>query len=451
MTDMKKLHDQRLGRYQAAMAMEPVDRIPLASGVTPFAEIYSGNNKQEVIYDQEKWLQGEIKFCQDFPVTDTLRDNRIYGPLFDALGVVNYKLPGRDLSVDTQFQFVEKEYMLADEYEAFIANPTEFIVTKAWPRFMRPLAQPGSVEYATALFKAGLCQATFGAHMMRRTQTLANECGMPQPMSGFFLAPFDALSDTLRDLKGIMRDMRRQPDNVIKACDVLADEMANLALNTADQTRGIPVFCPTHKAMFLNPKEFDTFYWPSLKKVLDILIAAGHRVRLLLEGNWGPHIHHFLELPRASLVLDIDGQGDIYQASEVVGHHHCLAGGLNDPILILGTVDQVREKVKNLCETVGRKPGYIVNGACNIPYDTKPENYRAVCEAVEEFGKFDPSLKPAPRQGVAGPRPAPKMTTTWAQQKALINAPVPGDEALIKAPWDRFEIMAYIFWWQWVV
>ena len=103
MTDMKKLYDERLGRYQAAMALEPVDRIPLASGVLPLAEIYGGNNKQEVIYDQEKWLQGEIKLCQDFPTTDTLRSNRIYGPLFDALGVINYKLPGRDLSVDTQF------------------------------------------------------------------------------------------------------------------------------------------------------------------------------------------------------------------------------------------------------------------------------------------------------------------------------------------------------------
>ncbi|MDR1045631.1 MAG: uroporphyrinogen decarboxylase [Candidatus Adiutrix sp.] len=451
MTDMKKLYDERLGRYQAAMALEPVDRIPLASGVSTYAEVYSGNNKQETIYDQEKWLQGEIKFCQDFPVTDTLRSNRIYGPLFDALGVVNYKLPGRDLNVDTQFQFVEKEYMRPEEYDEFLANPTDFIVTRAWPRFMASLADPGSLEYANALFKAGLCQAAFGAFMMRRGQTLARDCGMPQPMSGFFLAPFDALSDTLRDFKGIMRDIRRRPDKVIKACDLLADEMANLALNTADPTRSLPVFCPTHKAMFLSPKEFDAFYWPSLKKTLDILHHAGHRTRLLLEGDWGPHIRHFLELPRASVLLDIDGQGDIYRASEAVGHHQGLAGGLNDPLLILGTPDQVREKVKNLCQTVGRKAGYIVNGACNIPYDTKPENYRAVCEAVEEYGKFDPGVKPAPRQGVAGPRPAPKLISTWARQKALIKAPAPGDEALIEAPWNRFEALAYNFWWQWVV
>ena len=451
MTDFKQLYAERLGRYQAAMALEPVDRIPLASGVTTYAEVYSGNNKQETIYNQEKWLAGEIKFCQDFPTTDTLRTNRIYGPLFDALAVTNYKLPGRDLGVDTQFQFMEKEYMTADEYDQLIANPTEFVVTTAWPRFMAGLAKPGSVEYATALFKAGLAQATFGAFMMRRGQTLALECGMPQPMSGFFLAPFDALSDTLRDLKGIMRDMRRQPDKVVNACDALATEMANLALNTADQTRRVPVFCPTHKAMFLNPKEFDTFYWPSLKKVLDIMIAAGHRVRLLLEGDWGPHIHHFLEFPKASLVLDIDGQGDIFRASEVVGHHHCLAGGLDDPILILGTPDKIREKVKHLCQTVGRKPGFILNGACNFPYDTKAENYKAVCEAVEEYGRGEPGLKHSPKDGTVGPRPAPRMTTPWARHKEQLGLTVPGDEALIEKPWNQFEAMAYNFWWQWVV
>ena len=96
--DLKKLFEERLGRYHAAIALEPHDRIPIATGSNYFAEVYSGNTKQETIDDPEKWLQAEIKFCQDFPEVDVLRNNRIYGPLYDALDVKTYRLPGRDLA-----------------------------------------------------------------------------------------------------------------------------------------------------------------------------------------------------------------------------------------------------------------------------------------------------------------------------------------------------------------
>jgi hypothetical protein len=69
--DTKKLFDERLGRYQAAIALEPTDRIPIATGSNSFAEVYSGNNHQETLYDAEKWLQAELAFCGDFPEVET--------------------------------------------------------------------------------------------------------------------------------------------------------------------------------------------------------------------------------------------------------------------------------------------------------------------------------------------------------------------------------------------
>ena len=89
--DMQKLFDERLGRYQAAIALEPTDRIPIAPGSNYFAEVYGGNTNQETVYDPEKWLQGELAFARDFPEVDVLRDNRIYGPLFDAVNLKTYK------------------------------------------------------------------------------------------------------------------------------------------------------------------------------------------------------------------------------------------------------------------------------------------------------------------------------------------------------------------------
>ncbi|MDF1556244.1 MAG: hypothetical protein P1P84_24460, partial [Deferrisomatales bacterium] len=115
--EAKKLFDARLGRYQAAIAMEPVDRMPIACGSNYFAEVYSGNTHQSTVYDPEKWLEAEKIFVRDFPEIDVLRDNRMYGPFQDAVGCNNYRLPGRDLSPNTWFQFVERDNMKADEYD----------------------------------------------------------------------------------------------------------------------------------------------------------------------------------------------------------------------------------------------------------------------------------------------------------------------------------------------
>ena len=41
-TDTRKLYEERLGRYQAAIALEPTDRMPIATGSNYFAEVYSG-------------------------------------------------------------------------------------------------------------------------------------------------------------------------------------------------------------------------------------------------------------------------------------------------------------------------------------------------------------------------------------------------------------------------
>ena len=274
--EAKKLFDERLGRYQAAIAMEPVDRMPIACGSNYFAEVYSGNNHQTTVYNPEKWLEGEKAFARDFPEIDVLRDNRMYGPFQDAVGCNNYRLPGRDLPADTWFQFVERENMTPDEYPLLTEAPTRFMVERFLPRILDDLAEPGSLRSQVALLKGGMAFMQMAGVMRNRTLRLQEDCGLPQPMAGFFLAPFDMLADGLRGLNGIVMDMFRHPDKLRAACDALVDEMVNLAASMADPLKRWPIFVPTHKPMFLSPAQFDEFYWPSFKKTLLALIDAGH-------------------------------------------------------------------------------------------------------------------------------------------------------------------------------
>ena len=451
---MKSLFDERLGRYQAAIALEPTDRIPIAPGTNNFAEVYSGCNKQDIIYNPEKWLEAEKAFIKDFPEVDVLRNNRFYGPFYDAVGVKTYSLPGRDLSPATQIQFNESEYMKVDEYDRFIENPIQFMHEVFLPRVLGELGEPGSLRALMGALKGGMAFMEVGQVMRHRAMVLELECGMPQPMAGAYSAPLDVLGDVLRGLNGIMMDVFRQPDKVLAACDVIVHEIANFALSTADPLKRYPIFVPTHKAMFMSPDQFDRYYWPSFKKTTEMLIEAGYTVRAYLEGNWTPHLHRLRELPKGKVLCDVDTPGDIYKAKEILGGYQCIAGGVDEADLIIGTPEQIRKSVKHLCETLGKDGGYIINGGCHIPYDTKPENFRAMIDAVMEFGQYDSSIKHRARavdttkihpQGLN----AQNMVTPWSDKKEELGQ-ILGDEEVIRKNYERFESMAYNWIWQWV-
>jgi hypothetical protein len=160
-----------------------------------------------------------------------------------------------------------------------------------------------------------------------------------------------------------------------------------------------------------------------------------------------------LELPKGRVLCDIDNEGDIFKAKKEIGHHQCLAGGIKDPQFILGTPEEMRRQVKLLCETVGQGGGFIISGGCNFPYTTEPENFRAMIDAVMEYGVYDPAVKPHALPTPAGDIKAfnyPKMVTPWEVKKAELGG-VMGNESLIAEPWKRLESTAYVWLWQWVL
>lgn len=450
--DMKQLYEERLGRYQAAIALEPTDRIPIAPGTNNFAENYLGNNNQETIYDPDKWLQSELAFCNDFPEFDVLRNNRLYAPVYDAVDLRSYQLPGRELSPNIQFQFLEAEYMLADEYDLLIASPQNFLFERFLPRVLGELKQKGTIRSYLAFLKAGMLSAQAAQIMRNRSLTLQTQRGMPQPVMGQFRAPFDALADGLRGLTASLMDCYKRPAKVLAACEVLVDEMVNMALAGADPLKRYPIFVPTHKAIFMSPDQFDKFYWPSFQQVCVKLIDAGYSIRAYLEGDWTPYWKRMLELPKGKVLCDIDNQSDIQQAKKDIGHHQCICGGVHDSQFIIGTPEEMRTHVKHLCETVGQGGGYMIGGGCHLPYAAKRENVRAMVDAVMEYGVYDKNVKPRPKPAPAGKvdkTKFPKMVTPWSVKKAELGE-IQGDESLIRTPWEALEARAYTWLWQWI-
>lgn len=446
--EINKLFDERLARYQAVLNLEIPDRIPISAGSNFFAEVYAGSTKQEFLYNSDQWIESDRKFVHDFPEVDNLRSGRLWAPLVDAVGWNLYKIPGRDLPPDVPFQFIEGERMKSDEYDLLIKNPAEYIFERVLPRVFNDFKDRGSMRSYMAFLKGGMAAMMMGNLMKSRAVHLEKNLGMPLPMTGGMLAPFDYFADGLRGLNGIMIDIFKQPDKVTEACDAIIPYIVNAALATADPLRRYPIFMPLHRGChpFLSPKQFEQFYWPSFKKAMMLLIDAGYTLRVYLEGDWGPNWHYFREMPKGKLILDIDGPGDIFKAKEEIGDWQCIAGGMPDSTLILGTPEDVRERVKILCSTLGKNGGYIINGGNGIPYDTKPENYRAMIDAVLEYGRykdtidFEPQINPHPPEGW---EPPPKTVITPWEVKRKELGDIPGDEQIIRDGWEKLEHMAF--------
>jgi len=457
--DIKKLFDERLARYQATIALEPTDRMVVAgTGSNYFAEIYAGYSRQEIMYDMSKWTAAESKFVEDFPQIDLLRAGRIWGPVFDSVGFKLYKLPGRDLPADTDFQFVEGEWMKPEEYDVLIQNPVEFMVEYRLPRVLGEFKEKGSVRSYMAFLKGGMAFVLMGQLMREKALSLENKYGIPQPFQGAMLAPFDALADGYRGLQGIMIDIFERPDKIIAACEALIPDLVNCAVATADPLKRYPIFMPLHRGNhpFLSPKQFDRFYWPPLKKAITLLIDAGYTVRAYLEGDWTPNWHHWNEMPKGKILCDVDNKADVAKAKKEIGSTVCLAGGIPDSMFMFGTPQEMRARVKELCETAGKEGGLILNGGCAIPYLTKPENFRAYIDATLEYGRYSDTIKPKVKTPLptpaGGPVPghAPRVITPWEVKVRELGG-VMGDEKMIKDAWEMLErrAFAWLHFWDW--
>jgi hypothetical protein len=122
-------------------------------------------------------------------------------------------------------------------------------------------------------------------------------------------------------------------------------------------------------------------------------------------------------------------------------------------MFIIGTPEEIRSRVKELCETAGKEGGLILNGGCGIPYSTKPANFRAYVDATLEYGKYNVTNRPTlkkPPASAGGKTPPPRMVTPWEIKLKELGG-VTGDETLIKGVWETLEQRAFCWlrFWDW--
>ena len=229
----EELYQEREKRLNDAISLRVPDRVPIMVSFGFFTARYAGFTNEEVMYDPDKLWEAQWKTTRAFP-QDAERDPyglMLLGPILDMLSFQQIKWAGGGLPPNASYQFVEGEYMKAEEYDHFLLDPSDFIVRVYLPRIcgkLGGLAKMPSLHsiiscsmglpYGLAPFSLDEVQESLdvlkraGAESVRvasyakRFREEVRKQGFPLQLGGFTQAPFDTLK-LFRGTKGVMLDM----------------------------------------------------------------------------------------------------------------------------------------------------------------------------------------------------------------------------------------------------
>ena len=137
---------------------------------------------------------------------------------------------------------------------------------------------------------------------------------------------------------------------------------------------------------FLSAKQFEKFYWPSLRKLMLALINEGIIPMLFAEGSYDTRIETCNEFKKGEVAWLFD-KTDMARAKKVLGDTCCISGNLPTSLVATGTVEEVKDYCRKLIEICAPGGGYILAGGANI-HTGKPENLVAIMEAAKEYGVY---------------------------------------------------------------
>ena len=128
----------------------------------------------------------------------------------------------------------------------------------------------------------------------------AVEAGFPMNMGGLGIAPFDVIGDFLRGTSGVAIDMFRHPDTLLECIEMIYEQIVPRTIEQINAFGGFSISFPLHKGddTFMSRRQFEKFYWPTLKNYIDALIAEGIQVSLFAEGKYNQRLEYIGDFPK---------------------------------------------------------------------------------------------------------------------------------------------------------
>ena len=409
------LFAERTKRITDAIALQVPDRVPVFLFLHQFPAHHVGMTLGEAWYNLERWVDAFEKTVLDYePDLYMAPGDGVFtgGAVHEALDNRQIRWPGFDLPATGTFQFVDAEYMPAEDYDAFLDDPSDYVVRRYLPtvygalaglRSLPPLttlsmgfigipaigalASPAVAAALESLAKAA-AEAARWNKAYATLQDRLSALGFPAWDAGVAVPPYDVIADFLRGVKGAMIDMYRCPDKLLAAQEKLLPMLVDHAVAACARSGNPRVFIGLHQGAdgFMTLEQFETFYWPGFKSLVLALIAAGLTPCPFFEGCYDQRLVYLRELPKGK-IMGLFDRTDLVRAKEVIGDTMCIAGGMPLYLLQIGTPQQVVEHTKKVIDSVGRDGGFIMSTSTMLD-DARPELVKLWVDTTKEYSAY---------------------------------------------------------------
>lgn len=405
---------ERMNRIFTSYALQKPDRIPVLMPTGHFLAQWGGVTRQELTENgaTELDILERVALAYEPDAIAGLTNHSAYAV---ALGDRMTKWPGHGLGPEGSFQFVEHEFMKPEDYDEFLEDTSDWTIRKYMPRAfselegLAKLPPLGTLAFGTyAWFNLGLALRTPEVNSAIQALALAAKAqlatdatimegvgrlqalGFPSipipPLAPIIEAPFDFMSDTLRGMRGIMLDVMRRPEKLLAAEEKVLKFQLEFAIDYTNTTGLKTVFIPLHRGSdgFMSIDQFERFYWPQLKAMIEGLAEHDILPLVFYEGIWDKRLHHLATLPRAKS-LGWFQFSDIFKVKEVVGNTMAIIGGIRNSLLQAGTADEVRAMTRKVCEVAGEGGGFVMCPGIGEMEGCDPDLVKVWVDTTKEF------------------------------------------------------------------
>jgi hypothetical protein len=367
-------------RIEAAIALEPVDRVPVVPLGENFAAGHSDFTLADVVRDFDVALEVVGRNFDEYGGWDAVSAPAV--PICD-LGFATFgaagKLPGYQLAENELWQVDEREVMQVEDYA--------FIREQGWGAYLAKIYPGLGYPVPAERFAARLAEA---AAADRKSIRYWRDRGVSVYTGGGAGFGLDEIALT-RSTKTLLTDIFRRPDTIIETIEAMVatsipQGIADFkALRESCGGEPLTICLASGVPTYLSAKNFERFFWPYFKAGVERIAAEGIPMNLHFDGNWDRYFEYFLDLPAGMLVLELDGLSDIFKAKEILKGHMCIMGDVPPAMLSLASAAEVTDYCRKLIDVVGKDGGFILSSGCAVPSNAKPENFRALIETGKTY------------------------------------------------------------------
>ncbi|WP_258360817.1 uroporphyrinogen decarboxylase family protein [Moorella sulfitireducens (nom. illeg.)] len=327
-------------RVMAAIAFQPVDKVPACPFVMAFAARFAGVPYGRYCTDYRAMARAQVACVEHFGYDIVTADTDAYREA-QACGA-ELEFPADDLPVEKKPALPERKDL------AGLALPDVYKAERL-------------------------------ADKIAGVQELKKQTGGQIPVLGWVEAPFQSAA-ILRGLNNFMMDLYDAPDFVAELLDFTAG--LAVAFGRAQVEAGADIIGMGDAiASLVSLSMYRQWVLPCTQRVVQGLKATGVKVKYHICGA----SQHLLEAigEMDFDIINIDARVDLAEARKVF-RDKCVKGNI-DPsaVLLQGTPEEVAAAARR-CMAIGGR-GYLLSPGCEVPRQTPEANFAALVRAREEW------------------------------------------------------------------